>query len=196
MGADGGAAALFQATMFEHQQVLESTPAALGDDFKALANACVDALKSGRKLLLFGNGGSAGDAQHIATELVVRYRRDRPAIAAIALTTDTSALTAIGNDLGFEELFARQIEALATVGDVALGISTSGNSPNVLKGLAAARKRGCVTAGLAGNDGGKMKDLCVPLLIVPSRTTARIQEMHIVIGHVLCEAIEAGLGHG
>ena len=151
-------------------------------------------IKDGGKLLLFGNGGSAADAQHLATELTVRYKRDRAPIAAIALTTDTSALTAIGNDLGFDELFARQVRALGNTGDVAIGISTSGRSPNVLRALEAAKEMGLVVAGLSGGDGGAMAGLADPLLIVPSTTTARIQEMHITLGQMLCGALELTLG--
>jgi D-sedoheptulose 7-phosphate isomerase len=144
--------------------------------------------------MFFGNGGSAADAQHLATELTVRYKRDRAPIAAIALTTDSSALTAIGNDLGFEQLFARQITALGRAGDVAIGISTSGRSANVLRGLEAARALGIVAAGFGGGDGGAMKGLADPLLLVPSPTTARIQEMHILLGQMLCGALEIELG--
>src|SRR5271156_2722340 len=146
------------------------------------------------KLLLFGNGGSAADAQHMAAELIIRYKADRPAIPALALTTDSSALTACGNDLGFDALFERQIEGLGRKGDVAIGISTSGNSPNVLRGLGRARSMGLQTVGLTGGTGGKMAALCDALIVVPSSVTARIQEMHIMIGHVLCKALEQSLG--
>ena len=137
--------------------------------------------------------GSAADAQHLATELTVRYRKDRAPIAAIALTTDTSALTAIGNDLGFDQLFARQIAALGRPSDVAIAISTSGNSPNVLAGIDQATSMGMAAAGLTGGAGGKMTDKVDPLLIVPSATTARIQEMHIMLGQMLCGALELEL---
>jgi D-sedoheptulose 7-phosphate isomerase len=157
-------------------------------------DALVAAFRSGHKLLLFGNGGSAADAQHLATELAVRYAGDRAPIPALALTTDSSTLTAIGNDMGFGLLFARQIEALCRPGDVCIGISTSGQSDNVLAGLAAARKQACLAAGLAGRDGGRMVGLADPLLIVPARSTARIQEMHITLGHMLCAALEIELG--
>lgn len=184
------------AEIAEHRAVLEAMSSAeVCAAFAALAKGAIDTAKRGGKIILFGNGGSAGDAQHLATELTVRYRRNRPAIAALALTTDTSALTAIGNDLGFDELFSRQIEALARQEDLVIAISTSGNSPNVLRGLTAARQLGCATAGLTGNDGGRMPGLCDHLLVVPSRTTARIQEMHIMIGHALCDSIEQGLGY-
>jgi len=151
-------------------------------------------LRRGGKLLIFGNGGSAADAQHIAAELIIRYKADRPAISAIALTTDSSALTACGNDLGFEALFERQIEGLGRQNDVAVGISTSGNSANVLKGLRQARAMGLRTAGLTGGTGGQMSSVCDALIVVPSSVTARIQEMHITIGHMLCKALEQRLG--
>jgi len=186
---------LFRAEAEAHRDVVEATLAACEAAFGELAVAAAEVLASGGKLILFGNGGSAADAQHIATELTVRYRRDRPALAALALTTDSSALTAIGNDLGFEHLFARQIEALGRRGDLALGISTSGRSRNVLLGLEAARAAGITAAGLAGGDGGAMRGLADPLVVVPSPVTARIQEMHILLGHALCAAIEVALGH-
>ncbi len=156
--------------------------------------ASVGCLRNGGKLLFFGNGGSAADAQHLATELTVRYVKDRAAIAAIALTTDSSALTAIGNDLGFEKLFARQIEAIGRKGDVALGITTSGVSPNVVRGLEQARKMGLVAAAFTGRDGGAVKAVADPCLVVPATASARIQEMHIMIGQMLCGAIERELG--
>ena len=142
----------------------------------------------------FGNGGSAADAQHLATELTVRFSKNRAPIAALALTTDSSALTAIGNDLGFDEVFARQVAALGKPGDVAIGISTSGRSNNVIRALDAARKMGLVSAALSGNDGGALKGLADPLLVVPSKVTARIQEMHITLGQMLCAALERELG--
>ena len=147
-------------------------------------------LKSGNKLLLFGNGGSAADAQHIAAELIGRYHTDRKALPAVALTTDTSVLTAVGNDYGFQEVFARQISALGCPGDVALAISTSGNSPNVLKGVVAARRAGMHTVGLTGRTGGKIKALVDYCLCVPSSTTARIQEAHIMMGHIVSYLVE------
>lgn len=175
-----------------HQQVAEATRL-LGPEFARMHAAVAAALAGGKKLLFFGNGGSAADAQHLATELVVRYRRVRRALPAIALTTDTSALTAIANDMSFEQVFSRQIEGLGQPGDVAVGISTSGNSPNVLAGLAAARAAGLITIGLSGGTGGGMRDVSDILLIVPSSVTARIQEMHILIGHALCDLVERGV---
>lgn len=179
----------------EHASIVAATRAELRAPFDALVDVCADSLAAGGKILFFGNGGSAADAQHLATELAVRYIGDRPAIAALALTTDTSALTAIGNDLGFEQLFARQIEAVGKAGDVAIGITTSGTSANVLAGLEQAKGMGLVAAALTGRQGGKLPGLADPLLIVPSATTARIQEMHILLGQMLCGALEKRLGY-
>ncbi len=178
----------------EHAAVLTAARAQLAAPFAALLAACLDSLKGGGKLLFCGNGGSASDAQHLAAELTVRYKTNRAAIPAIALTTDTSALTAIGNDLGFEELFARQIEALGRPGDVLIAISTSGQSPNIIRALEQAKAQGLVAAGLGGKDGGRMAGRADPLLIVPSNTTARIQETHIMLGQMLCGALEIELG--
>jgi D-sedoheptulose 7-phosphate isomerase len=159
-----------------------------------LVDATTAALAAGRKLLIFGNGGSAADSQHIAAELVGRYQKERRALPAIALTTDTSILTSVGNDYGYEHVFERQIEALAVPGDVVLGISTSGNSPNVERALARAREMGgLVTAAFLGRDGGRIKDLVQHAVIVPAQATSRIQECHITFGHILCELVEARL---
>ncbi len=147
-------------------------------------------LSEGGRVLLFGNGGSAADAQHIAGELVGRFMAERRGLAAIALTTDTSALTAIANDYGFDAVFARQIEALGRRGDVAIGISTSGHSANVVRGIEAARAAGLFTAGLLGGDGGRLKSLCDLALVVPHPVTARVQECHITLGHMICELVE------
>jgi D-sedoheptulose 7-phosphate isomerase len=154
----------------------------------------VKSIRGGGKLMFFGNGGSAADAQHLATELTVRYKADRAAIAAIALTTDTSALTAAGNDLGFEQIFARQIEALGRAGDVAIAISTSGKSPNVVAALRQAKAMKLVTAVFGGKGGGDLARHADHFLVVPSDTTARIQEMHITLGQMLCGAVEIELG--
>ena len=175
----------------EHRDAFESLMRALDEPFAQILSQWESCVRSGGKILLFGNGGSASDAQHIAAELVIRYHSDR---AAIALTTDTSALTAGANDLGFESIFSRQLEALGRAGDVAVGISTSGKSPNVLKGLREAKSRGLHTSGLIGADGGQMRALCDCAIIVPSSITARIQEMHIFVGHLLCKALEKRLG--
>lgn len=187
-------AAYFEAELNEHAAVLETTRMALKDPFSRLVGHCVAALRTGNKILFFGNGGSAADAQHLATELTVRYVKDRAPIAALALTTDSSALTAIGNDLGFDQLFARQVRALGRRGDVAIGISTSGRSRNVILALEAARDMGLVAAAFTGRDGGALPGLADPILIVPSETTARIQEMHITLGQMLCGALEGELG--
>jgi D-sedoheptulose 7-phosphate isomerase len=159
----------------------------------AVAGACVAALGNGRKVLFAGNGGSAADAQHLAAELVSRFAYDRPGLPAFALTTDTSVLTAIGNDYGYEYLFARQLEAVGAAGDVFFGISTSGRSPNVLKALDAARAKGLITVGMTGRTGGQMPERCDYLLRVPSDSTPRVQEGHIAIGHAICQIIEAQL---
>lgn len=187
-------AAFFDSEMEEHAAVARATRRDLSATFQALVTVSAKSLRDGGKLLFFGNGGSAADCQHLATELTVRYKTDRAPIAAIALTTDTSALSAIGNDLGFDQLFARQVQALGKPGDVAIGISTSGQSPNVLEGLKAARAGGLIAAGLSGRGGGQMAGLADPLLIVPSDVTARIQEMHILLGQMLCGALEVELG--
>src|SRR6185295_10009573 len=172
--------AFFKSEFAEHADVARRTEAALAAAFAGLVEACAKTIRGGGKLMFFGNGGSAADAQHLATELTVRYKKDRTAIAAIALTTDSSALTAVGNDLGFEKIFARQIEALGRKGDVAVAISTSGKSANIIVGLKQAKAMGLVTAAFGANDGGAMPTHADHLLLVPSATTARIQEMHIL----------------
>jgi D-sedoheptulose 7-phosphate isomerase len=178
----------------EHRSALEATAQMLTRPFIETLQILEHSIRRGGKLLLFGNGGSAADAQHLAAELIIRYQNDRPAISAIALTADSSALTACGNDMGFDVLFERQIEGLGREGDVAVGISTSGNSANVLRGLTRAKAMGLKTVGLTGGTGGRMRSLCDALIVVPSPVTARIQEMHITIGHVLCKALEQRLG--
>jgi len=159
---------------------------AIGD----VAATCVTALRRGNKILFAGNGGSAADSQHLAAEIVSRFAYDRPGLPAFALTTDTSILTAIGNDYGYEHLFARQIDSVGNAGDVFFGISTSGRSPNILNALRAARKKGLVTVGFTGRSGGPMPELCDTCLRVPSDSTPRIQEGHIVMGHIVCGLIE------
>lgn len=180
----------FDQQMSNHLEVAQESKATLASEFVAMLDLWEKTVRSGGKLLFFGNGGSAADAQHIATELVVRFKADRPAIAAIALTTDTSALTAAGNDLGFDQIFARQIEALGKPGDLAIGFSTSGNSPNVTAALMLARELGLATAGLTGNRKGAMVSMTDVILEVPSSVTAHIQEMHITLGHLLCGGLE------
>ena len=187
-------AQFWNAEFGEHLDVARATQKNLQGAFEKLLDACVTCIAQDGKILFFGNGGSAADAQHLATELAVRYKKDRAPIAALALTTDTSALTAIGNDFGFDHLFARQIEALGRKGDVAIAISTSGNSKNVINAIAACKKQGITVAGLTGESGGALGPLCDILLNVPSKTTARIQEMHITLGQMLCGALEMRLG--
>jgi len=186
--------AFFDNELAEHTKVVEAVSVNCRPAFDAMLAAWVTAARAGNKILFFGNGGSAGDAQHLATELTVRYKADRAPIAAIALTTDSSTLTAAGNDLGFDRIFARQIEALGRPGDVAVGISTSGRSPNVINALKQAALGGLAVTGLTGGAGGTMVGLADPLIIVPSTTTARIQEMHITLGQMLCGALEIELG--
>lgn len=150
-------------------------------------------LKNGKKMIFFGNGGSAADSQHLAAEMVGRFGPDRPALPGIALTTDTSILTAVGNDYGYDKVFSRQIEALGQQGDTAIGISTSGNSPSVLEALDVARAKGLFTVGFTGESGGKMGGRAEVLFRVPSRVTARIQETHILLGHIICELVDREL---
>ncbi len=184
----------FLAELDEHAAVLKSCRETLAPAFAAMLRAWAMAIRSGGKILFFGNGGSAADAQNLATELAVRYRADRAPIAALALTTDSSILTAAGNDLGFQYIFSRQIEALGKAGDLAVGISTSGRSPNVIEGLRTARRLGLAAAAFGGGGGGTLPDVADPVLLVPSTTTARIQEMHITLGQMLCGALERELG--
>jgi len=172
---------------------MEAVERDLSPRIAAVAGVFIDALRDGRKLLVMGNGGSAADAQHLAAEIVGRFRLERRALPAIALSTDTSILTAIGNDYGFESVFRRQVEALAVDGDVVVGISTSGSSPNVLSALRRAREMGCRTVGLLGRDGGTIKGHVDTDLTVPGQDTPRIQEAHITIIHILCELVEQGL---
>ena len=160
------------------------------DLIEKAAHVLLTALKSGNKILFFGNGGSASDSQHLAAEFVGRYEKERKALPAIALTTDTSILTAIGNDYSFDKIFERQIEALGREGDVAVGISTSGNSKNVAMGIAKAKSLGLKTIAFLGRSGGEIKPLADIAIVVPSQKTARIQECHILIGHILCERVD------
>ncbi|MBV9567341.1 MAG: D-sedoheptulose 7-phosphate isomerase [Hyphomicrobiales bacterium] len=186
-------AELFEKEFGEHAALVGPTRDATRASFFKMLDAWVNCIANGGKILFFGNGGSAADAQHLASELVVRYRENRPAIPAIALSTDSSIITAGGNDFGFEHVFSRQIEALGRPGDLALAISTSGRSPNILGGLKTARERGLVAAGMTGDHKSAMAALADPLIVVPSPTTARIQEMHGLIGHMLCLALEQAL---
>jgi len=176
-----------------HLETSQKTADNMFGDFESVLSACTSAIQSGNKILFFGNGGSAADAQHLATELTIRFINDRDPIAALALTTDTSTLTAAGNDFGFDRIFSRQIDAIGHSGDIAIAISTSGNSANIIKALEMARSKNITTIGFSGRDGGKMRDLCDHILIVPSEVTARIQEMHILLGHMLCGGLEQKL---
>lgn len=177
----------------EHRGLLERLHD-LDAPVRSAAEVIARSLAAGHKVMLCGNGGSAADCQHIASELTGRFIKDRRPLAAIALSTDSSALTCIGNDYSFEDVFARQLLGLGRPGDCLLAISTSGRSPNVLKAVQAARANGISTIGLLGRDGGPIGALCEVSLVVPSHTTARVQEMHILIGHTLCGMVEAALG--
>ena len=160
---------------------------------EALGRTLAESIQEGHKVLFVGNGGSAADAQHLAAEIVGRFEKDRSGLAAIALTTDSSTLTSIANDYGFDSIFSRQVEALGQSGDILVAISTSGNSPNILKAVEAAKTKGLTTIGLLGKTGGELKELVDHPLVVPSDNTARIQEAHILIGHILCQLIEESL---
>ncbi|GFE62408.1 D-sedoheptulose 7-phosphate isomerase [Geobacter sp. AOG2] len=176
-----------------HRELFEVMEREMVPLITEMATILADTLTKGGKLLVMGNGGSAADAQHFAAEIVGRFKLERRALPAVALSTDTSILTAIGNDYGFEAVFSRQVEALAAPGDVVVGISTSGNSPNVLKAFQLARERGCCTIGLLGRDGGGIKAACNLALVVPSDDTPRIQEGHIAIIHIVCDLVEKAL---
>lgn len=181
----------FQSSVELKQHTLDDT--AFMQQVTDMGHLLIDCYEAGNKLLVAGNGGSAADAQHIAAEFVSRFNFDRPGLPALALTTDTSILTAVGNDYGYEQLFRRQVEANGLGGDVFLGISTSGNSPNILEALEAARLKGITTFGFTGQSGGRMRELCDHCLCVPSDDTPRIQEVHILIGHTLCAMVELAL---
>ncbi|SFV67372.1 Phosphoheptose isomerase 1 [hydrothermal vent metagenome] len=173
-----------------HRTTIEKTIEKLIPNIETASEMLTDTLKKGNKVLLCGNGGSAADAQHIAAELTGRYKSERKGLPGIALTTDTSALTAIGNDYGYARVFDRQVEALANEGDLLIGISTSGNSANVLSALKTAKAHGCTTIGFSGHTGGAMNEICDINLVVPSDDTPRIQEMHILFGHTLCQIVD------
>ncbi len=174
----------------DHQQLIQRVIDGQTRDIETACQIMVSTLMNGNKVLLAGNGGSAADAQHIAAELSGRFVKERKALPGIALTVDTSALTSIANDYGYDHVFSRQLEALAQPGDLFIGISTSGNSQGILNALETARTIGCKTLGFSGRNGGKMTGLCDLNIIVPSEITARIQEMHILIGHILCKAVD------
>lgn len=178
--------------VLEHQEVIEKVKNQLLDEVELIGYKCKNAIELGFTIFFMGNGGSAADSQHLAAELVGRFYKERKGLPAIALTTDTSILTAVGNDYGYEEVFSRQIEALIKPNDIVFGLSTSGNSSNIIKAIDKAKKSGAITIGLTGNDGGQLKEICDHCLIIPSNNTARIQEAHILIGHIICEIIEEG----
>lgn len=182
-------------SLFESAEIKEKIEEQCLDDILKIIFTLTDSFRKGKKLLLCGNGGSAADCQHIAAEFMIRLSHDlnRPAIAAIALTTDTSNLTAGGNDIGFENVFARNVEGLGNQGDILLGISTSGNSPNVIKAFEKAKEKGMTTIAFLGGTGGKIKDMVDCSLIIPSNSTQRIQEGHITVAHIVCEAVERKL---
>jgi D-sedoheptulose 7-phosphate isomerase len=189
--ANASGNSLIENSLRQHSQMFDTILASQTNVIEACANLLVKTFQNGCKVLLCGNGGSAADAQHIAAEFVGRYETERRALPAIALTTDTSALTALANDYAFEQIFARQIEALAQPGDCLVAISTSGNSPNVISAVMEARKRGCSALGMTGEKGKKLASLCDAAILIPSDRTARIQEAHITIAHIWCEMIDA-----
>ena len=180
-----------QASIDTKQKILDDVQ--LMEIISEVGRQCVALYQNGKKTLLAGNGGSAADAQHIAAELVGRYGFDRPSIPSVALTTDTSNLTAIGNDYGYDKVFSRQMEGMGSEGDLFIGISTSGNSENIVNAINAAKAKGVTTVALVGRDGGKMAELADYAIIVPSNDTPRIQESHILIGHMICDIIEKEL---
>ena len=182
-------------TIQEHLQAIQQLEEACGEGIRQAADLCYDALDNDHKIFLCGNGGSAADCQHLAAELVVRFTRERQGLPAIALTTDTSILTACGNDYGYDRVFSRQVEALGRMGDVLLAFSTSGNSVNVLEAVRMAQEAGMFTVGFTGSKGGEMTELCEICITVPSDVTARIQECHILLGHWLCDELERRCGH-
>ena len=173
-----------------HLEVINLSIETMQEKLEFASLLVIETLKNGNKVLLCGNGGSAADAQHIAAELTGRYKTERKGLPGIALTTDTSALTAIGNDYGYERIFDRQVEALANKGDLIIGISTSGNSKNIINALKVGKELGCNTLGFSGRDGGEMNEVCDINLVVPSNDTPRIQEMHILFGHTICQIVD------
>lgn len=178
---------------FNQTKIILDKSKILESDIILVTQKILEALKKGGKVIVMGNGGSAADAQHFAAEFVGRYKSEREPLSAIALTTDTSIITAVGNDYGFEEVFSRQCKALVNAGDVVLAISTSGNSENVLRALRTSRKKSAITIGFTGKNGGKMNELCDVILKIPSTDTPKIQEIHRIILHVICEIIEESI---
>lgn len=183
-------AKLLESSILEHQEVMEEVRRKLKNEIEVIGVKCKNALNRGNTIFFMGNGGSAADSQHLAAELVGRFVKERKGLPAIALTTDTSILTAIGNDYGYEDVFRRQVEALVKENDIVIGITTSGNSTNIVKAVSRAKDTGAITIGLTGKDGGKLKEICDHCLVIPSNNTARIQEAHILIGHIICEMID------
>ena len=187
---------IVEASLAQHDEVIRNVRESIQDQITDCAGLLIETVKNGKKVLICGNGGSAADAQHIAAEFVGRYETERIALPAIALTTDTSALTAISNDYGYEKVFSRQVAALASEGDTLIAISTSGNSPNVIAAVMEARNRGCRVIGMTGADGKKLASLSDACILVPSKRTARIQEAHITIAHIWCELVDHAMGSG
>ena len=184
-------AGVIEKSLEQHIEVFQTILTSEINLIRKCAEMIIETLENGGKILICGNGGSAADAQHIAAEFVGRYETERRALSAIALTTDTSTLTALANDYGFEQVFARQVEALGSAGDLLIALSTSGNSPNVNTAVMSARRIGCKTIGLTGSEGKKLASLCDACILVPAKRTARIQEAHITIGHIWCEMVDA-----
>jgi D-sedoheptulose 7-phosphate isomerase len=181
---------IIKENLVSHVDLINSFDETLISTVENVSTAIIECFKRGNKVLICGNGGSAADAQHISAELVGRFVKERKPLPSIALTTDTSAITAIGNDYNFEAIFERQVDALAHSTDILIGISTSGNSKNILRAIEKANTIGCITIGLSGRDGGKMNSICKYNIIVPSDVTARIQEAHILIGHIICTIVD------
>jgi D-sedoheptulose 7-phosphate isomerase len=181
---------IIKSELNSHLDTINDVRNCMLEDIQDASNLCVKILKNGKKIILCGNGGSAADAQHIAAELTGRYKKERRGLPCIALTTDTSALTAIGNDYGYDKVFSRQVEAIASKGDLLIGISTSGNSQNIINAFKSAKSIGCNILGFSGCKGGAMNSFCDINLIVPSNNTPRIQEMHILLGHIICQIID------
>ena len=181
---------LIERVINEHLSTVKNMQQNCSQDIEKIATLCQGALQHGRTIFFCGNGGSAADSQHLAAEIVGRFLKERRGMPAVALTTDTSILTAVGNDYGYEQIFARQVQALVRPGDVVVGLSTSGNSPNVVAAVEVAKTMGAVTIGMTGGTGGKLAELCDACLVVPSNVTARIQEAHILVGHIICEILD------
>ena len=184
----------YKEQFLEHYSVLKKTEEKIFEPFSRVVSLCVNAIKKENKVIFFGNGGSASDSQHLAAELCVRYSKNRAAIPAISLNTDTSVITAIGNDFGFDYIFSRQIESLGKVGDVAIAISTSGKSPNIIEGLRKSKAMNLKTICFTGSNIENISALSDEIIAIPTKTTSRIQEMHILLGQMLCNAIESKLG--